>query len=75
MSASFLSSSLIEDPIVEGILFRGIHLCIPNTSLRDYLIWEMHAGGATGHFDRDKTTFLIEDKSSRLSVKRDVTSF
>jgi len=45
------NTSLIQDPlvlvegftIVDGFLFRGTLLCIPNTFLRDHLIWEMHA--------------------------------
>ena len=27
-------------------------LCIPRTSFRDLLIWEMHASGLAGHFGR-----------------------
>ena len=37
--------TLVEDyTIVDGILFTGTRLCIPNTSLVGYLIWEMHVG-------------------------------
>lgn len=42
--------------------FQNTHLCIPNTSLRGHLIWEMHAKEIAGHFDRDKTIILEEDK-------------
>ena len=33
----------------DGFLFKGNRLCIPQTLLRDFLVWEMHAGGITGH--------------------------
>ena len=58
--------------IVDGFLFRGTRLCFPNISLRDHLIWEMHAGGVTGHFGGDKTIVLVEDRFYWPCVKRDV---
>jgi len=75
-------SSLTQDPptsledftIVDGFLFRVRRLCMPNTSLRDHLIWEMHAEGAVRHFGRDKTIFLV-DRFYKPNVKRDVTSY
>lgn len=45
----------------DGYLFQGTHLCIPHTSVRDFIVWEMHAGGMAGHFGRDKTIALVED--------------
>ena len=51
------------DFLVEnGYLFKMTKLCIPQTSFKDLLIWEMHAGGLDGHFGRDKTIALVEDK-------------
>ena len=51
------------DFLVEnGYLFKMTKLCIPQTSFKDLLIWEMHAGGLAGHFGRDKTIALVEDK-------------
>ncbi|XP_022843359.1 uncharacterized protein LOC111366910 [Olea europaea var. sylvestris] len=39
----------------EDYLFRANKLCIPRTSVRDFIVWEIHAGGLAGHFGRDKT--------------------
>uniref|UniRef100_A0A2N9GJN6 Integrase catalytic domain-containing protein n=1 Tax=Fagus sylvatica TaxID=28930 RepID=A0A2N9GJN6_FAGSY len=54
-----LSSALhptIEDyTIQDGYLFKANKLCIPRTSVRDFLVWELHAGGLVGHFGQDKT--------------------
>ena len=47
-------------------------LCIPRTSFRDLLIWEMHSGGLTRHFGRDKTIASVEDRFYWPSLKKDV---
>ena len=50
------------DFLVENdYLFKVTKSCIPRTSFRDLLIWEMNAGGFVGHFGRDKTIALVED--------------
>ena len=47
-------------------------LCIPQTSFRDLLIWEMHVRGSTRHFGRDKTIALVEERFYWSSLKKDV---
>ena len=62
----------VDFTLVDDFLFRGNRLCIPNTSLHDHLIWELHAGGVTGHFGLDKTIILVENRFTGQSVKREV---
>ena len=47
-------------PTSGWLLFRFRKLCISHTSLRDYLVWELHVGGLAGHFDREKTIEAVE---------------
>jgi len=46
----------------DGYLFKSQKLCIPNTSLREFLVWELHAGGLTGHFGQAKTIVAVENR-------------
>ena len=48
--------------IQEGMLFKGIQLCIPKISMRLNLIKEKHSGRLVGHFRIDKTLSLLKDK-------------
>jgi hypothetical protein len=43
-----------------GYFFKANRLCIPHTSMRDFLVWEIHAGGLAVHFGRDKTIEEVE---------------
>lgn len=42
-------------------------------SLRDFLVWEMHAGGLAGHFGREFTIALVSDGFYWPSLKRDLS--
>jgi len=56
----------------DGYLFRDNKLCIPKTSVRDFLIWEIHVGGLSGHFGRNKTIEEVERQFFWSNLKRDV---
>ena len=56
----------------DGCLFKGTRLCLPDTSLREQVIWELPSGGAAGHFGRDKTVAMAEDRFYWPKLKRDV---
>lgn len=46
----------------DGYLFSVDKLCIPNTSVRDFIVWETHVGGLPGYFRQDKTIEEVERK-------------
>jgi len=56
----------------DGYLFRDNKLCIPKTSVRDFLIWEIHVRGLSGHFGRNKTIEEVERQFFWSSLKKDV---
>ena len=62
----------VDFVIHDGFLFRGSKLCIPKTSFRDFLVWEMHAGGLVGHLGKDRTIDLVADHFYWPSLKREV---
>lgn len=59
----------------DGYLFKGKQLCIPIGSMRENIIREFHSSGMVGHFGKDKTIALVEDKYYWPKMKRDITRF
>jgi Integrase zinc binding domain len=50
-------------------------LCIPNYSLRWKIIKEVHDGGLSGHFGRDKTGSLLQDRFYWPKMMKDVNHY
>lgn len=46
----------------EEFLFKGNIICVPRCSLRDAIILESHQGALAGHFGRDKTLKLVQER-------------
>ena len=61
--------------IQDDMLFRGSHLCIPRSSMRENLIKEKHSGGLAGHFGRDKTLALVSENYYWPQLQQDVKKF
>ncbi|KAK0601962.1 hypothetical protein LWI29_029106 [Acer saccharum] len=72
MIAKIAANSSPDFQLREGFIFRGSRLRIPQTLVREFLILELHAGGIAGHFGRNKTIKLVEDRFYWPSLKRDV---
>ena len=68
-SVAKLGLTLVPHP---APYFRGKRLCVPRTSIRDFLIWETHAGGLSGHHGVNKTIQALEYQFFGPSLKRDV---
>ena len=54
------SREISEYTFQGGYLFKNNKLCIPRTSVRDFLVWELHAGGLSDHFSRTKTIEAVD---------------
>ncbi|GLT54897.1 hypothetical protein SLA2020_280560 [Shorea laevis] len=58
--------------LLNGYLFRGSQLCIPDSSLREQIIRELHG---EGHFGRDKTLALISSDYYWPKLTSDVARY
>ena len=56
----------------DGYLFKANKLCIPRSSVRDFLVWKIHAGGLTSHSGQDKTIEEVERQFYWPGLKRGV---
>jgi len=60
--------------IFNGFVFRGTKLCLPDSSMREFVVSELHAGGLAGHFGRDKTISLVEDRFHWPGLRKQVST-
>jgi hypothetical protein len=65
----------MEYIIQEGLLFKGIQLCIPRCSMRDNLLKEKHSGGLAGHFGHDKTYAQLSSSYYWPGMRSNVKKF
>lgn len=61
-----------EFMLVDGFLFKGNQLCIPESSLRLKIIKELHE---EGHVGRDRTLHLVSQSYFWPSMRREVERF
>ncbi|PKA62613.1 RNA-directed DNA polymerase like [Apostasia shenzhenica] len=75
MTVSSGPTSEYPDYLVhDGYLFRDHRLCLPQASVRDFMVWELHAVGLAGHFRRNKTLEAVESQFYWPSVKKRCSS-
>ena len=56
--------------LLDGYLFKANQLCIPRTSVRDFIAWEIHTGGMSAILGETRLSPLFETPSfGRLSIE------
>ena len=68
-----LNGEFSEHPkfsIHDGYFVRGNQFYFPAT-IREYVLWELHGGGCSGHLGRDKTLAIVEDSLFWPRLKTD----
>lgn len=58
--------------VQDSFLLKGLHLCVPECSLRQKIIEELHN---KGHIGRDRTLHLVSSSYFWPSLRRDVERF
>ena len=66
------SSEFSKYTLRDGYLFKENRLCVPRTSLRDFLIWKIHVEGLAGHFGCNKIILAVEEQFFWPSLKKNV---
>ena len=56
----------------DGFVFRANKLCIPDSSVRLFLLQEAHGGGLMGHFGVKKTEDVLAAHLFWPRMRRDV---
>jgi hypothetical protein len=57
---------------LDGYLFRGNQLCVPNSSMRELLVRKAHGWGLMGHFGVRKTLDVLHEHLFWPKMKHDV---
>ena len=57
---------------LDGYMFRENKLCVPNSSMHELLVCEVHGGGLMGHFGVRKTLDVLHEHFFAPKMKCDV---
>ena len=57
---------------LDGYLFKENKLCVPNSSMREFLVREAHSGGLMRHFGGKKTLDTLHEHFFWQKMRRDV---
>lgn len=59
----------------DGFLFKSNRLCVPQCTFRESIIHEAHSVSLGGHFGRDKTSALMQEKKFWPKLEKDVRKY